>query len=106
MDSLQDKYRSFERTCTKLDWESGVELIKGNQFQRPLCYYLEQGETVVHEARFILLNLRTVFSAIKLHDCTTVEEYKKAFKVADDFLDLLSEYYVFASIYLKHNKRS
>lgn len=105
LDKLQDLYHKLNHTAMQLDWEADLDLIKGNECQRPLSYYHEKGGEVVREARFIVMNLRLVFNAIQLNDCTTIESYKKAFKVGDDFLDLLSEFYVFASIFIKNNKR-
>lgn len=80
-----------------------MEIIKGNEYQKPLKYFMNVGDDVMSQTKLILLNLRTAFDAIQMNDCTTFENYKKAYVIADDFLNLLNEFLVFCNIYLKYS---
>lgn len=100
---LHKAHRQFTISCFSLDWNIDLEIIKGNEYQKPLKYFMNVGDDVMSQTKLILLNLRTAFDAIQMNNCTTFENYKKAFVIADDFLNLLNEFLVFCNIYLKYS---
>lgn len=100
---IQRAHRKFTQSCLSLDWKEDLVIIKGNEYQKPLKYFMNVGDAVIFQTKMILLNLRTAFDAIHINDCKTFENYKKSFVIADDFLNLLNEFLVFCSIYLKYS---
>uniref|UniRef100_A0A336L396 CSON002708 protein n=1 Tax=Culicoides sonorensis TaxID=179676 RepID=A0A336L396_CULSO len=94
INNLTKSHRKFTSSCFQLDWNMDLDIIRGNESQKPLKYFMNTGNDVITESKLIALNLRTAFDAIQLGDSITFENYKKTFVVADDFLNLLNEYLV------------
>uniref|UniRef100_A0A336MRW3 CSON003783 protein n=1 Tax=Culicoides sonorensis TaxID=179676 RepID=A0A336MRW3_CULSO len=92
LNNLTKSHRKFTSSCFQLDWTLDLGIIRGNESQKPLKYFMNTGNDVITESKLITLNLRTAFDAIQLADSITFENYKKTFVLADDFLNLLNEF--------------
>lgn len=102
LSTFQKRYRSFVGAAYNLDWDADLKIFKGNEYQRPLTYYIDIGDQIFKESKLILLNLRAYFDVLEMKNCMTFEDYKKCFIIAEDFLNLLNEFVVYCDIYLKY----
>ncbi|XP_063705903.1 uncharacterized protein LOC134834992 [Culicoides brevitarsis] len=100
---LQRDHRTFKQTSICLNSPKDSEIFCGNEYQKPLSYFINIGDDLISEAKLILLNLRTAFDVLQMNDVPSFENYRKSFVVADDFLHLLNEFYAFCTIFMKYS---
>lgn len=89
MDSLEVDYRNFNATLKTLNWHSESILIDGNEYQKPLVFYVERVTDIMSSFKQFYVALKIAARFNKIGNSDLISNYKTLLTPSsnlDDFL--------------------